>query len=126
MFLKTSEQLHAIYYILDPGNYLTPLGLAWNAMLLTTQIKIGLTAVADMFKMIEQANQMRVYAMQVYRDMRRQIYVDVSTIRQSNGFSCIGMHIIYMDGLCQSAYHLVAFLFDNKIILKQILKSKRP
>ena len=95
-------------------------------MLLTTQIKIGLTTVADMFKMIEQANQMRVYAMQVYRDMRRQIYVDVSTIRQSTGFSCIGMHIIYMDGLCQSAYHLVAFLFDNNIILKQILKSKRP
>ena len=79
---------------LDPSSHRTHLGLAWNAMLLTTQIKIGLTAVADMFKMIEQANQMRVYAMQVYRDMRRQIYVDVSTIRQSNGFSCIGMHII--------------------------------
>ncbi|MFM7988685.1 MAG: hypothetical protein ACKPKO_56170 [Candidatus Fonsibacter sp.] len=41
------------YYKLDPANYLTAPGLAWDAMLLRTKDKLDLISDIDMLTMIE-------------------------------------------------------------------------
>ena len=41
------------YYKLDPANYLTAPGLAWDAMLLMTKVKLDLISDIDMLTMIE-------------------------------------------------------------------------
>ena len=48
-FIKTCIQ----YYKLDPSNYLSAPGLAWDAMLLQTKVKLELINDTDMISMIE-------------------------------------------------------------------------
>ncbi|MFM7980491.1 MAG: hypothetical protein ACKPKO_14350, partial [Candidatus Fonsibacter sp.] len=48
-FRKTCTE----YYKLDPSNYLTAPGLAWDAMLLQKKVKLDLINDVDMLSMIE-------------------------------------------------------------------------
>ena len=54
MFLKISETCMN-YYGLDPANYLSSPGLAWDAMLLKTGVKLDLITDIKMLDMIERS-----------------------------------------------------------------------
>ena len=45
------------YYKLDPANYLTSPGLAWDAMLLQTKVELEFINDVDMLSMIEKQNE---------------------------------------------------------------------
>ena len=53
MFLKMLEKTCYSYYKLDPANYISALGLAWDAMLLKTRIKLDLITDLKMLNMKE-------------------------------------------------------------------------
>ena len=84
------------YYKLDPCHYFTSLGLSWDAMLKTTNIKLELMTDVDMFQFIEKgmrggisyiANRMERPTTSTWKNMMRSLLQSISCILMPTTFT---------------------------------------
>jgi hypothetical protein len=91
------------YYKLDPANYMTAPSLAWDAMLLLTDIKLELITDTKMLDMVERQKRGGLCFVGSKRYVKRITPTWRIIIPRSRTItSCIGTQIIYTAGRCRN------------------------
>ncbi len=112
------------YYKLDPANYLSAPGLAWDAMLLLTQVELDLITDLDMLQMVERMKRggLCVVGSKRYVQANNKYLDNYNPEQESN-------YLMYWDAnnlYCWAMSQPLPFKdlkFENNITLENILET---
>ena len=89
-------------YKLDPAQYFTTPGLAWDALLKKTKIKLDLLTDIDMLQMVEKGVRGGVSMVTKRYSKANNPYMEKFNPKNQQNISNISMQIIDMDGQCRN------------------------